>query len=789
MSTPGAAPAPPLTKKKKAPPPVPPPAVISAHLILRGCLHAVAGAPLPTCRPSPLQNTWLKDRPLLTGRFGLDVGRGSGDGRGAVGAARRDIALDLGEDGACHVVRRPGDPEEPGGGDREDDVSSLTSPSVATHGGPDDVDGTNILLYAFKGMAQDLGQAQEPRTAVPAAVAPAAGATCAYLEAVQRMARRVVREDRAIVYWVCRRSAAEAEFGAGALYDDREVRDKSRRPDDMVVLAYVRDLLVCTLPGVPASAIPSLHRNTGRLQDVCLDAAPGKCTVSSAAGKKRRGGDKIAVRFYATQRANGDVAHAPPATPMPRPPTRKEVESLYEVMVRGEEGIGIVMRQKRLRAAREEAEAREARNRAQAAAAAAKEVAAPAQDEEMVVNVETVSGKIDYNKLVDQFGSKLITSDLMTRLENSTVRRGNVPFLHRFLRRNIFFSHRDMDRLLDVAEKNDGKGFYLYTGRGPSSSAMHMGHLVPFLMTQWLQQAFDVPLVIQMTDDEKFLFKGEYTDENGDNLDHFHGLALENAKDILACGFDKQKTFLFSDLDYVGRMYPTVVRIWKSVTASTVNGIFGFQGSANIGKMAFPAIQAAPSFPDAFPIVLGGKGDKKRKNMACLIPCAIDQDPYFRMTRDIAHRLVPKSHPLNGKPALFHSKFFPPLQGATGKMSSSDDSSAIFLTDSPAEIERKIKNNAFSGGRETAAEQRQKGADLEVDVSYQWLRFFLEDDDELAKIGADYGSGRGEFWSTGVVKARLIEILQEIVAGHQERRAKITDEEAREWMRERALTI
>jgi tryptophanyl-tRNA synthetase len=39
------------------------------------------------------------------------------------------------------------------------------------------------------------------------------------------------------------------------------------------------------------------------------------------------------------------------------------------------------------------------------------------------------------------------------------------------------------------------------------SEALHLGHLVPFHFTQWLQQAFGVPLVIQLTDDEKFLFK------------------------------------------------------------------------------------------------------------------------------------------------------------------------------------------------------------------------------------------------------------------------------------------
>jgi len=100
-------------------------------------------------------------------------------------------------------------------------------------------------------------------------------------------------------------------------------------------------------------------------------------------------------------------------------------------------------------------------------------------------------------------------------------------------------------------------------------------------------------------------------------------------------------------------------------------------------------------------------------------------------TRDVAHKLTPKSHPLGGKPALLHSKFFPPLQGATGKMSASDDNSAIFLTDTPERIKSKIKTHAFSGGQQTSEKQKELGANLEVDVSYQWLTFFLEDDAEL----------------------------------------------------------
>ncbi|KAL7529032.1 hypothetical protein ACHAXR_002759 [Thalassiosira sp. AJA248-18] len=466
------------------------------------------------------------------------------------------------------------------------------------------------------------------------------------------------------------------------------------------------------------------------------------------------------------------------------------------------------------------------------AAAAPSATGAAATDEEtkssnddMVVTAFEVSGAIDYTKLIEKFGSKPLTPYLLRRLENVTVKQGTVPQLHRFLRREIFFSHRDIEKICGLLEEWYGVNppsedesmqsatttaeekkkpttpcpFYLYTGRGPSSAAMHLGHLVPFLFTAWLQKAFQCPLVIQMTDDEKFLFKGEYSSEGagdgtgpepnrtGDDLDRFANLTTENAKDIIACDFIPEKTFLFSDLNYVGRMYPNIVRIWKAVTVNQVNGVFGFDGSSNIGKVAFPAIQAAPSFGSSFPNVLGC-GTSNAATLACLIPCAIDQDPYFRLTRDIAHKLVPRHHPLQGKPSLIHSKFFPPLQGAQGKMSSSDSNSAIFLTDTPEEIERKIKVHAFSGGRETKKLQEELGADLDADVSYQWLRFFLEDDEELARIGREYGSGSGEFWSTGKVKAKLVEVLKELVKEHQERRSEVTEDVVREWMAERCIT-
>lgn len=354
-------------------------------------------------------------------------------------------------------------------------------------------------------------------------------------------------------------------------------------------------------------------------------------------------------------------------------------------------------------------------------------------------------------KFTARFGSCKIDETLTARIASVTGNR-----VHHLLRRGMFFSHRDMNQILDRVEK--GKPFYLYTGRGPSSQSLHMGHLVPFIFTKWLQETFDVPLVIQLTDDEKFLWKGLAVEEA-------KKMAKENIKDIIACGFDVEKTFIFSDFEYMSqepKLYENIIRIQRQVTFNQVKSIFGFGDSDCIGKIAFPAVQAAPSFSSSFPLIFN-----KKKDIPSLIPCAIDQDPYFRMTRDVAPKL--KFH----KPALIHSVFFPALQGAQTKMSASDPNSSIFLTDTPNQIKNKINKYAFSGGGASIEEHRTKGGDCDVDISFQYLRFFLEDDDRLEQIRTEYSNGQ---MLTGDLKKELISILQKIVAEHQERRAKVTDE-------------
>lgn len=84
---------------------------------------------------------------------------------------------------------------------------------------------------------------------------------------------------------------------------------------------------------------------------------------------------------------------------------------------------------------------------------------------------------IDYEKLIKRFGSSRIDDKLIAKLEKVTGKP-----VHHLIRRGIFFSHRDLFTLLNLKEQ--GKSFYLYTGRGPSSESMHLGHLVPFVITK-----------------------------------------------------------------------------------------------------------------------------------------------------------------------------------------------------------------------------------------------------------------------------------------------------------------
>ncbi len=362
--------------------------------------------------------------------------------------------------------------------------------------------------------------------------------------------------------------------------------------------------------------------------------------------------------------------------------------------------------------------------------------------EDFVVTPWEVKGAIDYERLITQFGTERITPELLERI------RRKAGDLHFMLRRGIFYSHRDLNWILDEVEK--GHGFALYTGRGPSSG-IHIGHMLPWFFTRWLQEKFKATLYFQITDDEKFLFK------DFEDLGQATKVGYDNILDIIAMGFDPKLTRILVDTEYIHHLYPIAVEAAKRITFSTTQAVFGFTNSNNIGDIFYTSIQAAPAF---LPSVLA------KKPVPVLIPCGIDQDPHFRVARDVAPRL---GFP---KPALIHNKLLKSLQGPNAKMSASIPESSIFTTDTEAAAHRKIKN-AFTGGRATVEEQRRLGANPTICPIFNFYEYIFDPDDaHLAGVERTCKSGAR---LCGECKQELWGFVRPFLEKHHKAREKAKD--------------
>ena len=341
-------------------------------------------------------------------------------------------------------------------------------------------------------------------------------------------------------------------------------------------------------------------------------------------------------------------------------------------------------------------------------------------------------GDIDYEKLIKKFGTERITDALRARLARVA---GEDHFM---VRRGVFFSHRDLGAILDAHE--GGRKFFLYTGRGPSGHT-HIGHLLPWVFAKWLQDRFGAKMYFQLTDDEKFFSKEELT------LEDTSSYARQNALDFIALGFDPANTKIIINTRDIGTLYPIAARVAKRINFSNTKAVFGFKNETNLGMIFYTSLQSAPCFLEDAPV---------------LIPLGVDQDPHFRLTRDVAPKIG--MH----KPALIHNVMMPALEGPGGKMSASSDAGTIYTTDTPAQVKKKINKYAFSGGQPDAEQHRRLGGNPDIDVSYQYLRMFFEPDDaKLQRIHDGYASGA---MLTGELKAMLIEKINAFLAGHQERR-------------------
>ncbi|MCU4801960.1 tryptophan--tRNA ligase [Halobacteria archaeon HArc-gm2] len=354
-----------------------------------------------------------------------------------------------------------------------------------------------------------------------------------------------------------------------------------------------------------------------------------------------------------------------------------------------------------------------------------------ASDEsDFTVTPYDIEGDVDYAKLLDRFGADRLTDEQAARFPD-----------HPLVRRRIYFAGRDVDRFLDAAE--GGEPHSIVTGVGPSGP-LHLGHVMPFYLAKRIQDETGARVYIPLSDDEKYLLKDQ-------SMDEIRGHARDNLRDLLAVGFDPERTRILVDTLDADVVYPTAVRVAKRITQSTVDAVYG--EPPNVGLSFYPAVQATHLL---LPQLVHGRHPT-------LVPVAIDQDPHVRVARDVAAKAAFDVE----KPGTLLGKFLPSLAGP-GKMSSSDDAPGIELTDDPEDARQTIVQHAYSGGRADVDEHREHGGDPAVDVAYQLLYYFLEPDDEaVERLAEEYREGT---LLSGEMKQYAAETVGEFLRAHQERR-------------------
>lgn len=351
---------------------------------------------------------------------------------------------------------------------------------------------------------------------------------------------------------------------------------------------------------------------------------------------------------------------------------------------------------------------------------------------EFIVTPWEVEGSIDYNKLIQHFGLQPMPS-LPKEFQEEIL-----------FRRKVVFAHRDFDRILNCIKSK--KPFVMMTGLMPTGR-FHIGHMLVARQIIFYQN-LGAKIYLAVADIEAYNARDQSFEES-------RRIAIEEyIANYFALGL-KQKNL---DLYFQSARSKDAVKSnayyrLQNILANhvTFNEFKAVYGEITPGKMLSSLLQASD--------MLHPQLNEFEGKIPVIVPVGPDQDPHIRLTRDIISRFSKNFIQLS---STYHI-FMPGLKG--GKMSASDPSSFIALSDTIEDIKTKIKKYAFSGGQATIEEHRKKGGNPDVDVSFQYMKLFFEPyDKKLEKIYYDYKTGK---LLTGELKEMLIEKLTTFIKKHQ----------------------
>lgn len=322
-----------------------------------------------------------------------------------------------------------------------------------------------------------------------------------------------------------------------------------------------------------------------------------------------------------------------------------------------------------------------------------------------------------------------------------------IPDPSHLMRRKIIFGHRDFDRILKAIDK--GEDYVVMTGLMPSGK-MHIGHKLVVDQLIWFQN-HDAEIYLCVADLESHITRDLTLEEartfaNEEYLTNYQALGLD---------LEKCHVYFQSRSESVQRLAYT---LGTKVNFSELKAIYGFGGDSDSSHIFYPMIDVAD--------ILRPQLEEYEGPSPTVVPVGIDQDPHLRLARDVASRFKREYGFI--PPSSTYSRLIPGLTGE--KMSSSDPKSAVFLTDSVEDVEEKI-DNAVTGGRHTAEEQREKGGKPDECTIYNlYVYHLLEDDEELLELREDCESGE---MICGECKRKAFQLLKKFLEEHARKREEV----------------
>jgi len=347
------------------------------------------------------------------------------------------------------------------------------------------------------------------------------------------------------------------------------------------------------------------------------------------------------------------------------------------------------------------------------------------------------SSKVDdYDRLCKEFGIERFDGPLDDLLKNN-----------RFFRRGIIFGHRDFGAILKAIKEK--KPWAVMSGIKPSGP-FHLGTFTT---------ASEIVELQKMGGKAYYCIADiESWQDNGIPYGESAKTAVDNLADILAVGLDPKKAYIWrQSVEEHVKSIPYLVS--RGLTNNMLNAIYG---DRQFGLYLSALIQVGDIL---LPQLLEGP-------MPTVVPVGIDQDPHIRLTRDVTRRYFQDENSGDKRFFLPGSTYHVLLEGIDGsdKMSKRNPNSAFSFDEDPASITAKLKN-AFTGGRDTLKEQREKGGRPEVCMIHKLLKYhFLDDDKKLQEIWDDCKAGK---MLCGPCKKFAIDLVLNYVKQHNEKKKKL----------------